>query len=230
MIYSFLRMEKILKQKELLPIVSILIGNLIILYGVLYWGWQIQYLLFLYWLENIAIGYFAVAKMRFRRRHYPKEQCMWPFFLVHYGFFTFIHGVFVIMFNVVELGAGENAPFYSEGLWNVLSLYTLMVLGYLFLSHGFSYVVNFIVKEEYKKLSTDKLFLMPYTRIVIMHLGVLGIGVPLMIVGDGLWAVLVVVAAKTFFDYLSHKIEHKLVNVKFITLKKKNKGSIKLDF
>ncbi len=49
---------------KLIPMwIPIVIGNLIPLYGVLFWGWDIFAIFFLYWIENIIIGFFTVVKI-----------------------------------------------------------------------------------------------------------------------------------------------------------------------
>src|SRR5512138_1069070 len=83
-----------------LSVVVLLLANLFPLYGVLFLGWQAFPILFLYWLENVYIGIFNVVKMLLcessdARTGFTKLAII-PFFCVHYGIFTLVHGVFVI--------------------------------------------------------------------------------------------------------------------------------------
>ena len=49
------------------PSLAILIAlNALPIYGVLNWGWQSFDLIFLYWLENLIIGGFAILRMLVR--------------------------------------------------------------------------------------------------------------------------------------------------------------------
>ena len=69
------------------------------MFGVLFFGWQVFELVFLYWLENVVIGIFTFLKFVVRRYEHGVELVLpfffAPFFLVHYGGFTAGHGIFV---------------------------------------------------------------------------------------------------------------------------------------
>ena len=73
--------------------------NLVPLAGVLFWGWDAFALLALFWMENVVIGVFFILRMLSLD---PRDPALWlgklfmvPFFCVHYGMFTAIHGAFV---------------------------------------------------------------------------------------------------------------------------------------
>jgi hypothetical protein len=60
---------------------ALLIGlNLVPLFGVLNWGWQTFDLIFLYWMENVIIGLFALARMVIRPYGHGLELAF-PLFL-----------------------------------------------------------------------------------------------------------------------------------------------------
>ena len=78
-------------------VVALVIANAIPILGVLFLGWTVFPLVLLYWLENVVVGGFNVAKLVMAQ---PREPAYWlgkffliPFFLVHFGGFTYIHGV-----------------------------------------------------------------------------------------------------------------------------------------
>lgn len=76
--------------------------------GVLLWGWDWRMILVLYWLDNITVGGLTVISLARRRRETP--SMMHPaFFLLHYGIFTTVHGVFVFVL-VAAL------PSFSDGM------------------------------------------------------------------------------------------------------------------
>ena len=74
-------------------------ANLLPLWGVLAWGWPGFPLLALFWFENVVVGTLNAARMLLVD---PADVPLWagklfmvPFFCVHYGMFTLVHGVFV---------------------------------------------------------------------------------------------------------------------------------------
>ena len=79
----------------------------------LFLGWDVWTILIVYWLENGIVGIFNVAKMwlaegvddastqtRINGRPIQGQAkgFLIPFFLVHYGIFWVVHGVFVLSF------------------------------------------------------------------------------------------------------------------------------------
>lgn len=91
------------------PSSLVLIGvNLIPLYGVLKLGWPVFPILLLFWLENVVIGILNALRMLLAD---PRDLVLWaskvfmvPFFCIHYGMFTAIHGLFVVrLFGLVAI-------------------------------------------------------------------------------------------------------------------------------
>src|SRR5438094_10610662 len=83
-------------------VIALVASNLVPLVGVFVFRWEIFPLLFLFWLENVVVGVSNVLKMLLAA---PQDLVRWaaklfiiPFFCVHYGMFTLVHGVFVIGF------------------------------------------------------------------------------------------------------------------------------------
>ena len=114
----------------------------------------------------------------------PQDLVRWaaklfiiPFFCVHYGMFTLVHGVFVIGF----FGGG----FKSQGglLPSVGTLWQLVTQNHLewpflglALSHGISFVHNYLWLGEYQQAKLQALMAQPYGRVVVLHLTILGGG------------------------------------------------------
>src|SRR2546428_9687305 len=79
--------------------VFLLLANAAPLAGVLLHHWTVFAVVLLYWCENVIVGGFNVLRMLVAK---PQESLAWlgkafliPFFCVHYGMFTFLHGVLV---------------------------------------------------------------------------------------------------------------------------------------
>ena len=92
-------------------VIALLMANLVPAIGVLFLGWETFLLMFLFWCENVIVGAYNVLKMLLAS---PDSPTSWagklfiiPFFCVHYGMFTFVHGVFVVaLFGGTMRGAG----------------------------------------------------------------------------------------------------------------------------
>ena len=76
-------------------------ANLVPLAGVLFFGWSTFATLLLFWVENVIVGGFNVLRMLWAQ---PDNPLIWvakagtiPFFIIHYGLFTTVHGVFVLI-------------------------------------------------------------------------------------------------------------------------------------
>jgi hypothetical protein len=182
--------------------------NMVPLAGVFLLGWEVSAILFLYWAENVVIGLFYLLKMKAARGSIVKSRYtvnnrpakdtgrtgLMFFFLVHYGMFTLVHGVFV--FTLFGIPSGKMG-------WIGLSLLLL------FVSHGVSYFHNFIGREEYLRVSYQDLFIQPYARVVVMHLTIILGGSFVKSMGTPPGALLVMVVLKTGIDIVAHLRERK---------------------
>ncbi|HHI68168.1 MAG TPA: hypothetical protein ENJ97_02455, partial [Planctomycetes bacterium] len=92
---------------------SLILSNLLPLAGVLFWGWDAFSLLLLFWMENVVIGVIHVFRLALAEGGTGMEKAgrffLIPFFAVHYGLFTFVHGVFVVAL------CGPDSPFRGGG-------------------------------------------------------------------------------------------------------------------
>ena len=192
-------------------IIFLSIANLFPIYGVLFLGWEVFIILFLFWMENLIIGFFNILRMLVVS---PENPIKWlaklfliPFFTFHYGMFTMIHGLFVIF-----LFGGENIKSGLPDVNLIMHIITKYHLTFaalaLFLSHGFSFLYNYIGKFEYQKVSLQQLMGKPYARIVVLHLVIIFGGFLLMALKSPLAGLLLLVVLKIIFDLRSHIREH----------------------
>ena len=191
--------------------VALVLANAVPLVGVLLLGWTVFPLLLLYWLENVVVGGFNVLKMLLAK---PAEPVYWagklfliPFFIVHFGGFTFVHGVLVVAFfgpkgiQPFELLTAVPAAIRANELgWGLLSLIA---------SHGFSFYWNYVKNGEYQRASLQALMGQPYGRVMVLHLTVLFGGWIVMLLGSPVGALLVLVALKTAADWRGHRAERR---------------------
>lgn len=186
-------------------------ANLLPLYGVLFWSWEVFPLLALFWMENVLIGVLNAARMLLID---PADAALWaakllmvPFFCVHYGMFTAVHGVFVFsMFGKYGTqGLEVLAPAARAAAdWNLW-----LPLGALAASHLFSFFWNFLARGEYLRGGLQAQMMKPYGRVVVLHLAILIGGAAAMALGSPLWALLVLLAVKIAVDLRAHLKEHR---------------------
>jgi hypothetical protein len=195
----------LLKIKNL-SVISLVLVNLVPLAGVLFWKWQLFSILFLYWLESAIVGFYTVLRMlkaegkgpsNFEINDRPAEEYsrafVIGFFIMHYGIFMAVHRMFLFaFFGPARMSHKEIAIAFL----------------FLLLSHGISYVFNFLGKQEYKRLSLGQLMMQPYARIFVMHFTVLLGGFAIKSLGAPPVALVVMILGKTTIDLCAHLREH----------------------
>ena len=77
------------------------------------------------------------------------------------------------------------------------------------ISHGYSFYQNYIMKGEYGIMNVNDVMAQPYKRVYLMFI-VMFFGGVLSIVLHEIFAAVLFVCMKIFFDVLAHKKEHKL--------------------
>lgn len=211
-----------------LAILTLLFNNLIPLLGVVFLGWNLYLIILVYWLENGVIGLFNALKMAMARGHAPATEkelrfqewlglenlsilqllakiFLIPFFLFHYGIFWLVHGVFVNVF----FGQWLDLAFSPEQLWRVLPEGVLGALAAMVVSHGSSFVNNYIGAGEYLQATPSQLMGQPYSRVFILHLTIIGGGFLVASLGAPIYGLVLLIALKTVVDLWTHLREHK---------------------
>ena len=188
---------------------ALILSNLTPIYGLLFLGWELSTLLFLYWFENIVIGIYTIFMMRkatgqiVRGVHvskmggsteYKSKTALILFFILHFGIFTIAHGSVIFSVLIQDFQINETV------------IYTIVLL---FASHGFSYLTHFLGNEEYRKKGADTLFFAPYKRVFVLHITVLAGAIYATQTGNtGITTLLVIVLAKTAADIYARRSEH----------------------
>lgn len=194
----------------LVSLIALIAANSVPLFGVVFLGWQIFPLIFLYWVENLIIGGLNIVRMLAAQ---PQSRGLWtakiflvPFFTFHFGMFTAVHGVFVLtLFG----GSSPHSfpPFNAIGPvireWG-LSRAVLALLA----SHIVSLVFNYLGRGEYKTAAPEQLMFAPYGRVVVLHLTLLFGGLLMLNLDSPLVGLVLFVVVKTVFDAAAHVREH----------------------
>ncbi len=193
-------------------VVALLIANIAPVYGVVFLGWTVFPLMLLFWLENIIIGVFNIFRLLACS---PGNVRLWfakifliPFFCVHYGMFTAIHGIFVIaLFGHKPF---KNSPLsdLNQIIHIIKSEDLIYAVLILFLSHAFSFLWNFIGQKEYAKTTPEELMTRPYGRVAILHFTIILGGFFAMAFRSATPALILLIVIKVIFDIKSHVREH----------------------
>jgi hypothetical protein len=187
-------------------------ANVLPLIGVLFWGWDVFPLLALFWMENVVIGVLNVLRMLCAD---PRDAALWagklffvPFFCLHYGMFTAVHGALVFsMFSAKRYDVDGLSPLEPAlraaadfGLW--------LPLAVLLASHLFSFFWNYLYRGEFRRTQLSELMARPYGRVVVLHLTIIIGGFGALMLGSPVWALLLLLGLKIGLDLRAHLKEH----------------------
>jgi hypothetical protein len=220
-------------QKPSLSIQALTVANLVPLFGVVFLGWEAAAIVLLYWIENLIIGLFNVIRMILVKVESAAGQFqklfMIPFFCVHFGGFCAVHGFFLLTF--FKIGGDLNAftpgsPWMGHLIFLQL-LYSVVMqlwqsrppglewplLG-LAVSHGISFVKNFLLGQEYLSLKINQIMMRPYKRIVLMHVAIIAGGVFVMMLGSPVGLLCVLIFFKISMDIWLHVKSHRSASLK----------------
>jgi hypothetical protein len=176
---------------RVLPLLGILLVNAIPLIGVIWFGWSVFEVLFLYWFENVAIGIAHALRMEIstRTNKVANGRSTTTFFMLHYGLFTLVHGVFVVTFfgviggGFLEVGQSILGPILAIMGWQAIYL-----------------ILDAIRTQGFQGRSPDDLMFEPYPRVLALHITVLAGGWLVSEMGSPIWALVILVGIKTAFD------------------------------
>jgi hypothetical protein len=218
-----------------LAIALLLVVNLIPLAGAIFWGWNVFTLLILYWLENGIVGVFNVLKMALAqgpldtRSGAPEivttvsRLTLIPFFIVHYGIFWVVHGVFVLSLPTF-IGLTSSMPIFPPDGGSTLPggfpgvesetfgpRWDLVALGAIALaiSHGVSFVFNYLGRGEFRTARLGMLMFAPYVRLVALHVTIIVGGMLSIALGSPVGSMIVLVPIKIAIDLALHVREHR---------------------
>jgi len=188
-----------------ISLIALVLSNIVPLIGVVFFGWSLFEVMFVYWAENVVVGFWNVVKMATAKPGKSDSRRMIAlficFFIFHYGMFCFVHGVFVFFLFGSDFSGGK-LTFQS----NPLTLGAILGAAALFVSHGISYFQNYIGKGEY--LKPGDLFTAPYARMMVLHVAIVIGGGAVIVLGLPALALALLVVLKIGFDIKSHKKSH----------------------
>lgn len=214
----------------------LILANLVPLAGVFFLDWKLFEILFLYWLEVVVYGLFSVEKLKKVLMHTPPGNMprirvtafviqnvhsrtaplrpIIPDFIGIYRFFAI--GTLIII--VILSGISVEGWLTEEGVVRFsfkflgtpldFLITTLIALASYSLSHGVSYVQNFLGKEEYRKVTVREQLQAPLDRLGYMWASILFGSFIAMPFGSPLVALVLIICIKTALDVHAHIKEH----------------------
>lgn len=191
-----------------LPLV---ISNSIPLIGVLFFDWSIGHIIILYWIENLVLGFWNVPRILFAGAYVNKLKNL-PlaiFFLVHYGIFCFVHGIFIVgLIAFSERDSFNSADDVSEIATTVVSYASLgliVAIISMFLSTGWDLIKNYIANGEYKKWSIGRAMTYPYAHIIVVHIAIFAGAFGAILLGAPLALLIALIVGKTLIELKTKK-------------------------
>ena len=190
-----------------LPLASalaLLAANLVPLAGVLLWGWKLHEVIVLFWAESAVVGFYTLLKMAVVGRWLAIFAGV--FFAGHFGGFMAIHFFFIYEMFVRPLDASAREPAAYEALTRLFTPLWPALLA-LFLSHGFSFALNFIARGEYRGATISGLMAAPYRRVTVMQVTLIFGGWLVMALNNPVPALALLIVLKVVTDLHAHRGE-----------------------
>lgn len=194
---------------------ALVAANVVPLAGVLFLGWDLGLILILFWLENGVIGFYSILRLAMIAGWLAVGLV--PFFIFHFGGFMAGHLVFLLLFFVVEDPLAASWPEVADALqlgtpWPAVAVAALLV------SHGVSFVRNFLFGDERERLGVQNVMLGAYKRVVVLHLTIIFGGILVMALGQPVAALALLVVLKVGVDLAAHLNEHRQGRHTFIPI------------
>ena len=225
-------------------VAALIVANAIPLFGALFLGWNVWMILIVYWLENGIVGVFNILKilraegpadptagwtMNGKPMNVVGRGAIAGFFLVHYGMFWFVHGVFVLTLPLFAgMGtevAGTLIPIEDQFVNGVyvgpvslpgsdmsngleVGAIVLAVVA-LAISHGISFWFNYLGRGEYRRTSAAAQMFAPYGRLMVLHITIILGGMAIALTGAPAAALAILVVLKIVMDVGFHLAEHR---------------------
>jgi hypothetical protein len=212
---------------------ALIVANLFVALQTMRHEWGYYETLLIYWSEAVILGAYNVLRMMvvgvFGARPLGTWAARWVdlgsrlnrftftaigvgFFVVKFGAFALSVGLFVLLLPAFLRPDGEGGPSIHRALV-AAGPGLLTATGALCLSHGVSFVRNFLLGREYDRVSIGSLVFAPYVRMSLVG-GVLLLGIAIArlvpALGQETAFAVVMVLLKLLADAVSHTLEHGL--------------------
>jgi len=147
-------------------VIPLIMANAAPIVGVLFFGWDLLSIMFLYWMETAVVAFYSLLKA-------VKVGGLFQILpmtinLVFLGIFMRFHLIFLLWF----FGPPHRSNLPPE-IVTPLLLKTWPSAVALFVSHGVSFLVNFLGNREYERTTVAAEQGAPWNRVVLMHMTII---------------------------------------------------------
>ena len=142
--------------------IAVIVANCVPIVGVLAFGWDLRSIMFVYWLETAVIVFYSVLKVVTVGG--PITLLWMPGHLAFFGVFMSFH-----LMMILALGPTPPGWFFPPDVIRELFRRTWSAGIGLVVSHGISFVVNFLGNGEYRHTTVNEQIAAPWKRVLIMH-------------------------------------------------------------
>lgn len=213
-----------------LALVSLVCANLLVALQVLRHDWGYYETILIFWCEALIIGAYNVLRLIVvglcGDRPLGETMSRWvefspgfrvlatavgtAFFAFKFGMFSLGVGLLVVALPAFSAPQGSGGSRVFAGLSAAGPGVAAAVAG-LVLSHGVSFVRNFVIGREYQRMTLFELIVLPYLRMGLVAM-MLAAGLVAVRLLPG-WAnatpfAVVMVLGKLAADFVSHTVEH----------------------
>ena len=216
------------ENRSRLAVVTTIVGNAIPLVGVVTYGIDLHALLLVYWVEAGVIG--AVTTAKIRHANGPDDPGQLP----NWKYSPFGSGESRTIRSLVGRSNGAiRREFLATyvGMWLILGLFVLSLPGeYATLDagspavvigaavsisayHVLAYRLNYLDEAEYERKGPVTLMIEPFPRVFVLLITFVCSGIAITLVGSPVGLLVVLVAAKTYYDIRAHHREHSDITV-----------------
>jgi hypothetical protein len=182
-------------ERRRVSVILLVAANLLPLAGVLFFDWNVGLLVGIYWAENLVLGFYTLLRMWVA----GGRVFLCLMFCVHYGGFCFAHGLFL-----KEMFMEEGQFVAPDPLWPAAA-----ALLALFVSHGASFVGNFLRGPERAGARPADIMQSVYGRIMVLHVAIIIGGMAVASLGEPLYLLVALVVMKVVVDHVFHERQHR---------------------
>jgi hypothetical protein len=142
--------------------IPVIVANCVPIVGVLAFGWDLRSIMFVYWLETAVVVFYSVLKVVTVGG--PITLLWMPGQLAFFGVFMSFH-----LMMILALGPTPGGWLFPPDVIRELFRRTWSAGVGPVVSHGISFVVNFLGNGEYRHTTVNEQVGAPWKRVLIMH-------------------------------------------------------------
>jgi len=147
-------------------IIPLIVANAAPIVGVVFFGWDLLSIMFLYWMQTAVVTFYSLLKV-------VKVGGLFQLLpmtvnLVFLGIFMRFHLIFILW-----LFGPSHRNHLPPEIVTPLLLKTWPSALALFVSHGVSFVVNFLGNREHERTTVAAEQGAPWNRVVMMHMTII---------------------------------------------------------